>query len=128
MAGPAQAQLSAIRASWSHIDALAGHVAGFAEMMTRRTGDRDPAGSLDRRRGSRRRTARAALLRRRNPQRPQCCLQRPHLALQLRQGRGIVNKMLKRQMYGRAGFALLRASSFTQRNHRIRGRAVPDVP
>ena len=38
---------------------------------------------------------------------------------------GTVNKikMLKRQMYGRAGFDLLRASSFTQRNHKIRGRA-----
>jgi transposase len=36
-----QDQLSAIRASCPHIDALAGHVASFAEMMTHRTGDRD---------------------------------------------------------------------------------------
>jgi hypothetical protein len=36
-----QAQLAAIRASCPHIDALARHVASFAEMMTHRTGDRD---------------------------------------------------------------------------------------
>jgi len=36
-----QARLDAIRASCPHINALAGHVASFAEMMTNRTGDRD---------------------------------------------------------------------------------------
>jgi transposase len=36
-----QAQLEAIRARWPHIDALAGHVTAFAEMMTARTGSRD---------------------------------------------------------------------------------------
>ena len=36
-----QARLAAIRASCPHIDALAGHVASFAKMMTHRTGDRD---------------------------------------------------------------------------------------
>ena len=33
-----QARLAAIRASCPHLDALAGHVRGFAEMMTRRQG------------------------------------------------------------------------------------------
>ena len=36
-----QAQLNLIRASCSHIDTLARHVASFAEMMTGRTGSRD---------------------------------------------------------------------------------------
>jgi hypothetical protein len=36
-----QAQLQAIRGRCPHIDALAGHVAAFAEMMTARTGNRD---------------------------------------------------------------------------------------
>jgi hypothetical protein len=36
-----QAELQAIRARCPHIDALAGHVAAFAEMMTARTGSRD---------------------------------------------------------------------------------------
>ena len=36
-----QAQLEAIRARCPHIDALAGHVTAFAEMMTARTGSRD---------------------------------------------------------------------------------------
>jgi transposase len=36
-----QAQLQAIRARCPHIDALAGHVTAFAEMMTARTGSRD---------------------------------------------------------------------------------------
>jgi transposase len=36
-----QAQLAAIRARCPHIDALAGHVTAFAEMMTARTGSRD---------------------------------------------------------------------------------------
>ena len=36
-----RAQLAAIRARCPHIDALAGHVTAFAEMMTARTGSRD---------------------------------------------------------------------------------------
>jgi transposase len=36
-----QAQLQAIRARWPHTGTLAGHVTGFAEMMTARTGSRD---------------------------------------------------------------------------------------
>ena len=36
-----QAQLEAIRARCPHIDALAGHVTAFAQMMTARTGSRD---------------------------------------------------------------------------------------
>lgn len=36
-----QAHLAAIRGQCPHIDALAGHVASFAGMMTGRTGDRD---------------------------------------------------------------------------------------
>jgi transposase len=36
-----QATLADLRARCPHIDALAGHITSFAEMMTRRTGDRD---------------------------------------------------------------------------------------
>ncbi|MGH3215184.1 MAG: ISL3 family transposase, partial [Trebonia sp.] len=35
------AHLAAIPARCPHIDALAGHVTSFAEMMTRRSGDKD---------------------------------------------------------------------------------------
>jgi len=61
--------------------------------------------SLAHRRGSRR-PGRPALPRRWHPQRPANSRQRPHPALEFRQGRrhGQQDKMIKRQMYGRVGF------------------------
>jgi transposase len=103
-----QAQLAAIRARCPHIDALAGHVTAFAEMMTARTGSRDleawlAAVEADDRSGLRSlaagiRTDQQAVTN--------------GLTLPWNSGRveGTVNKikMIKRQMYGRAGFDLLR--------------------
>ena len=103
-----QAQLAGIRARCPHLDALAAHVTSFAEMMTNRTGEQELAGWL---------TAVEAD-------------DQPHLhsfaagirrdqdavtaGLTLPYSSGAVEgnvnriKMIKRQMYGRAGFALLR--------------------
>jgi transposase len=103
-----QAQLAAITAACPHLAALAGHIRGFAEMMTRRQGllaledwltrveaDDQPqphsfASGI--RRDQQAVTAGLAL---------PCSSAAPE---------GNVNKikMIKRQMYGRAGFALLR--------------------
>jgi len=104
-----QAQLSAIRASCPHIDALAGHVTSFAEMMTQRTGDRDleawlAAAEADDGQPELRSFAAGI----RNDQQAVA----NGLTLPYSSGKveGTVNKikMLKRQMYGRAGFDLLR--------------------
>ena len=103
-----QAQIQAIRARCPHIDALAGHVTAFAEMMTARTGSRDletwlAAVEADEQAGLR---SLAAGIR--NDQ--QAVIN--GLTLHWNSGKveGTVNKikMIKRQMYGRAGFDLLR--------------------
>ncbi len=103
-----QTQLAGIRARCPHLDALAAHVTSFAEMMTNRTGEQELSGWL---------TAVEAD--------DQPCLHSfatgirrdldavtAGLTLPYSSGavEGNVNriKMLKRQMYGRAGFALLR--------------------
>ncbi len=103
-----QAQLDAIRARCPHLDALAGHVTSFAEMMTGRTGENDLEGWL------------AAVEADDQPhlhsfaagiRRDQAAVT-AGLTLPYSSGavEGNVNriKMLKRQMYGRARFALLR--------------------
>ena len=103
-----QAQIQAIRARCPHIDALAGHVTSFAEMMTARTGSRDlerwlAAVEADDQAGLR---SLAAGIRH-----DQQAVTNG-LTLDWNSGRveGTVNKikMIKRQMYGRAGFELLR--------------------
>ncbi len=103
-----QAQLDVIRARCPHIDALAGHVTAFAEMMTARTGSRDlerwlAAVEADDRSGLR---SLAAGIR--NDMQAVT----NGLTLHWNSGKveGTVNKikMIKRQMYGRAGFGLLR--------------------
>ena len=81
-----QAQIQAIRARCPHIDALAGHVTAFAEMMTARTGSRDleawlAAVEADEQSGLR---SLAAGIRNDHAS----SHQRPHPALELRQGRG----------------------------------------
>ena len=125
-----QAQLSAIRASCPHIGALAGHVASFAEMMTSRTGDRDLEAwlaAVEADDGQPELHSFATGIR--NDQ--QAVTNGLTLPYSSGKVEGTVNKikMLKRQMYGRAGFGLLLlapASFSTQRNHKIRARAHPD--
>ena len=104
-----QARLAAIRASCPHIDALAGHVASFAEMMTHRTGDRDLEAWLtevEAADGQPELRSFAAGIR--NDQ--QAVTNGLTLPYSSGKVEGTVNKikMLKRQMYGRAGFGLLR--------------------
>ena len=103
-----QAQLAAIRARCPHIDALAGHVTAFAEMMTARTGSRDLEAWLAAVEADDRSGLRSLAAGIRNDQQAVT----NGLTLHWNSGRveGTVNKikMLKRQMYGRAGFDLLR--------------------
>ena len=103
-----QARLAAIRAGCPHLDALAGHIRDFADMMTRRQGllalddwltrveadDQPELHSL-------------ATGIRRDQQAVTVGLALPYSSAAME---GNVNKikMIKRQMYGRAGFALLR--------------------
>jgi transposase len=102
------AQLAGIRARCPHLDGLAAHVTSFAEMMTNRTGGQELPGWL------------AAVQADDQPhlhsfaagiRRDQDAVT-AGLTLPYSSGavEGNVNriKMLKRQMYGRAGFALLR--------------------
>jgi transposase len=103
-----QARLAAIMASCPHLDALAGHIRGFAEMMTRRQGllalenwlaavEADDQPQLHSFANGIRRDQQAVTA---------------GLALPYNSGamEGNVNKikMLKRQMFGRASFPLLR--------------------
>ena len=103
-----QAQLQAIRARCPHIDALAGHVTAFAEMMTARTGSRDLEAWLAAVEADEQSGLRSLAAGIRNDQ--QAVIN--GLTLHWNSGRveGTVNKikMIKRQMYGRASFDLLR--------------------
>ena len=103
-----RAQLAGIRARCPHLDNLAAHITSFAEMMTNRTGEQQLPGWL------------AAVEADDQPhlhsfaagiRRDQDAVT-AGLTLPYSSGtvEGNVNriKMLKRQMYGRAGFALLR--------------------
>ena len=103
-----QAQLEAIRARCPHIDALAGHVTAFAEMMTARTGSRDLEAWLAAVEADDQAGLRSFATGIRNDM--QAVIN--GLTLHWNSGRveGTVNKikMIKRQMYGRAGFDLLR--------------------
>ena len=101
-----QQQLAGIRAQCPHLDALARHLTAFAEMMTRRTGSTALDNWL------------AAIGTDDQPElhsfatgiRQDKEAVRNGLTLQHSSGRveGTVNKTVKRQMYGRAGFPLLR--------------------
>jgi transposase len=103
-----QAQIQAIRARCPHIDALAGHVTAFAEMMTARTGSRDLETWLTAVEADEQAGLRSFAAGIRNDQ--QAVIN--GLTLHWNSGKveGTVNKikMIKRQMYGRAGFPLLR--------------------
>jgi len=122
-----QAQLQAIRARCPHIDALAGRVTAFAEMMTARTGSRDLESWLAAVEADDQAGLRSFAAGIRNDQ--QAVIN--GLTLHWSSGRveGTVNKikMIKRQMYGRAGFDLLRKRVILHPalpDHKIRGRAV----
>jgi transposase len=103
-----QAQLQAIRARCPHIDALARHVTAFAEMMTARTGSRDLESWLTAVEADDQAGLRSLAAGIRNDQQAVT----NGLTLHWNSGmvEGTVNKikMIKRQMYGRAGFDLLR--------------------
>jgi transposase len=103
-----QAQLQAIRARCPHIDALAGHVTAFAEMMTARTGSSDLESWLAAIEADDQSGLRSLAVGIRNDQQAVT----NGLTLHWNSGmvEGTVNKikMIKRQMYGRAGFDLLR--------------------
>jgi transposase len=103
-----QAQLEATRACCPHIDALAGHVTAFAEMMTARTGSRDLERWLAAVEADDQAGLRSFTVGTRNDQQAVT----NGLTLHWNSGRveGTVNKikMIKRQMYGRASFDLLR--------------------
>ena len=103
-----QAQLDDIRARCPHLDALAGHVTSFAQMMTRRSGEQELQGWL------------AAVEADDQPHLQSFAagirrdLQAVTAGLTLPYSSGAVEgnvnriKMIKRQMYGRASFSLLR--------------------
>ncbi len=104
-----QAQLAAIRGRCPHIDALAGHVAAFAQIMTGRTGDRDletwlTAVEADDGQPELRSFATGL---RHDQQAVTNGLTLPYSSGKV-EGAVTKIKMLKRQMYGRATFALLR--------------------
>jgi transposase len=103
-----QAGLAAIRASCPHLDALAGHVRGFAEMMTRRQGLLALEDWLTRvEAGEQPELHSFANGIRRDQQAVTAGLALPYNSGTME---GNVNKikMIKRQMFGRAGFPLLR--------------------
>ena len=119
-----QAQLQAIRTRCPHIDALAGHVTAFAEMMTARTGSRDLEAWLAAVEADDQAGLRSLAVGIRNDQQAVT----NGLTLHWNSGKveGTVNKMIKRQMYGRASFGLLRKRVILHPalpDHKIRGRA-----
>jgi len=121
-----QAQLEAIRARCPHIDTLAGHVTAFAEMMTARTGGRDLEAWLAAVEAGDQSGLRSLAIGIRNDQQAVT----NGLTLDWNSGKveGTVNKikMIKRQMYGRAGFDLLRKRVILHPalpDHKTRGRA-----
>jgi transposase len=103
-----QEQLGQITGRCPHIDALADHVTAFAEMMTARTGSRDLEAWLAAVEADDQSGLRSFAVGIRNDQ--QAVIN--GLTLHWNSGKveGTVNKikMIKRQMYGRAGFPLLR--------------------
>jgi transposase len=103
-----QARLDAARSQCPHLDALAGHVRAFAKIMTRRQGLLQLEGWLAEAEASDLPQLRSfAHGIRRDQQAVTAGLSLPYSSAALE---GNVNKikMLKRQMYGRAGFPLLR--------------------
>jgi transposase len=103
-----QAQLEAIRARCPHIDALAGHVTAFAEMMTARTGSRDLEAWLAAVEADDQAGLRSLAAGIRNDMHAVTNGLTLHWNSGRVEGTASKIKMIKRQMYGRAGFDLLR--------------------
>jgi transposase len=103
-----QAQLVGIKARCPHLNALAGHVRGFAEIMTRRQGQQELERWLTRVEADDQPELRsfAAGIRRDQPA-VTAGLTLPYSSAAV-EGNVTKIKMLKRQMYGRASFPLLR--------------------
>ena len=102
-----QARLAAVRAGCPHLDALAGHIRDFAGMMTRRQGLLALEDWLTRAEaGDQPELHSFAAGIRRDQEAVTAGLALPYSSAAME---GNVNKikMIKRQMYGRAGFALL---------------------
>jgi transposase len=101
-------QLQAIKDRCPHIGTLAGHITSFAEMMTSRTGDRDLEGWLAAVEADDQAGLRSLATGIRNDQ--QAVTNGLTLPYSSGKVEGTVNKIktIKRQMYGRAGFGLLR--------------------
>jgi transposase len=103
-----QARIAAVRAGCPHLDALAGHIRDFAEMMTRRQGTVALEGWLTRVEADDQPELHSlAAGIRRDQEAVTAGLSLPYNSGAME---GNVNKikMIKRQMYGRASFALLR--------------------
>ena len=103
-----QARLAAVKASCPHLDALAGHIRSFAEMMTLRQGLLALEDWLTRVEADDQPQLHSfANGIRRDQQAVTAGLALPYSSAAME---GNVNKikMIKRQMYGRAGFPLLR--------------------
>jgi len=103
-----QAKLAVIKASCPHLDALAGHIRSFAEMMTRRQGLlalEDWLTAVEA--GDQPQLHSFANGIRRDQQAVTAGLALPYSSAAM-EGNASKIKMIKRQMYGRAGFALLR--------------------
>ena len=102
------AQLAGIRARCPHLDGLAAHITSFAEIMTNRTGEQELPGWLTAVQADDQPHLHSfATGIRRDQDAVTAGLTLPYSSGAVE---GNVNriKMLKRQMYGRAGFALLR--------------------
>jgi len=102
-----QAQLAGITGRCPHLGVLAGHVRSFAEMMTRRQGEHELEGWLTQAEASDLPELRSfANGIRRDQQAVTAGLTLPYSSAAV-EGNVTKIKMLKRQMYGRASFALL---------------------
>jgi transposase len=103
-----QAQLAGIQDRCPHLNALAAHVRSFAEMMTRRQGQQALEGWLTAvEAGDQPELHSFANGIRRDQQAVTAGLTLPYSSGKV-EGNVTRIKMIKRQMYGRAGFALLR--------------------
>jgi transposase len=107
-----QAQLAAICGRCPELDALAGHVTAFAKMLTRRAGDRPGAGLDDWLAAAENSPGQPEIRSFTNGIRRDYQAVRNALTLEWSSGRveglNTRTKLLKRQMYGRASFPLLR--------------------
>jgi transposase-like protein len=103
-----KAKLNGIRARCPHLDDLAGHVTAFAKMMTRRTGETDLEGWLARVEADEQSGLRSFAAGIRNDLQAVTNGLTPPYSSAACEGNVTRIKLIKRQMYGRASFGLLR--------------------